>query len=88
MVDKDCETVGMSCDMSTLTEVAMLTGVEMFFGSPTQLHISFKTENTRQMLPYICLFLLYFRNTFLMLHFYFFFLQISRLCDKESFRLL
>jgi hypothetical protein len=31
IADKNCETVGVSCDMSTSTEVAMLTGVEVFF---------------------------------------------------------
>jgi len=56
IVDKNCETVSVSCDMSTLTEVATLTAVEVLFGPPTQLYISYKTKNTHQMLSYIRLF--------------------------------
>ena len=29
IADKNCDTVGVSCDMSTSTDVAMLTGVEV-----------------------------------------------------------
>jgi len=46
IVDKNCETVSASCDMSTLTEVAILTGVKVLIGSPTLLYISYKTKNT------------------------------------------
>jgi hypothetical protein len=31
IADKNCGTVGVSCDMNTSTDVAMLTGVEVFF---------------------------------------------------------
>jgi len=48
--------VSVICDMSTLTEVAMLIGVVVLFGPPTQLYSSYKTKITHQILSYIRLF--------------------------------